>query len=140
MSEEIVVSQRPPGHLLQIPPADTPYKLIGIDLLGIFPTSSGKQVVNCIHRLFNSIRRYKSCANGRIFLVLRHRAPRAIITDRRTVFQFRLILEINRLCGITHRMSPAYHHPTNGLTERLNKSLSMYTDVEQKNWDADFYL
>ncbi|GBN02002.1 hypothetical protein AVEN_167817-1 [Araneus ventricosus] len=34
----------------------------------------------------------------------------------------------------------AYHQQTNGLTERFNKTLadmlSMYVDVEQRNWDA----
>ncbi|XP_055928680.1 uncharacterized protein LOC129959814 [Argiope bruennichi] len=36
-------------------------------------------------------------------------------------------------------MTTAYHPQTNGLTERFNKTLaymlSMYVDVEQKNWD-----
>ncbi|GFW08318.1 retrovirus-related Pol polyprotein from transposon 17.6 [Trichonephila clavipes] len=43
------------------------------------------------------------------------------------------------LCNIDHRFTTAYHPQTNGLTERFNKTLadmlSMYVDVEQKNWD-----
>ncbi|UYV73923.1 K02A2.6-like, partial [Cordylochernes scorpioides] len=49
------------------------------------------------------------------------------------------IKEINALCGIVHRFTTAYHPQTNGLTERFNKTLgdmlSMYTGVEQKDWD-----
>lgn len=40
----------------------------------------------------------------------------------------------------THRRTTAYHPRTNGLTERLNRTLadmlSMYVDVEHKTWDG----
>ncbi|GBN19044.1 hypothetical protein AVEN_4898-1 [Araneus ventricosus] len=72
-------------------------------------------------------------------IILKHGAPRTIITDRGQVFQSNLIFEINRLCNVDHRMTTAYHPQTNGLTERFNKTLadmlSMYVDVEQRNWD-----
>ncbi|GFW70685.1 retrovirus-related Pol polyprotein from transposon 412 [Trichonephila clavipes] len=47
---------------------------------------------------------------------------------------------ITNIAGnIDHRFTTAYHPQTNGLTERFNKTLadmlSMYVDVEQKNWD-----
>ncbi|GFW89123.1 transposon Ty3-I Gag-Pol polyprotein [Trichonephila clavipes] len=67
------------------------------------------------------------------------RAPRVIITDRGAVFRSRLVSSLVDLCNIDHRFTTAYHPQTNGLTERFNKTLadmlSMYVDVEQKNWD-----
>ncbi|GFV84864.1 retrovirus-related Pol polyprotein from transposon 412 [Trichonephila clavipes] len=72
-------------------------------------------------------------------IVLRHGAPRVIITDRGDVFRSRLVSSLVDLCNIDHRFTTAYHPQTNGLTERFNKTLadmlSMYVDVEQKNWD-----
>ncbi|GFV32603.1 transposon Tf2-6 polyprotein [Trichonephila clavipes] len=100
------VPQRPPGRLVPIPPAIAPFHRIGIDLLGRFP---------------------------------KHGAPRVIITDRGAVFRSRLVSSLVDLCNIDHRFTTAYHPQTNGLTERFNKTLadmlSMYVDVEQKNWD-----
>ncbi|GFW07400.1 transposon Ty3-I Gag-Pol polyprotein [Trichonephila clavipes] len=72
-------------------------------------------------------------------IVLRQGAPRVIITDRGAVFRSRLVSSLVDLCNIDHRFTTAYHPQTNGLTERFNKTLadilSMYVDVEQKNWD-----
>ncbi|GFV14198.1 retrovirus-related Pol polyprotein from transposon opus [Trichonephila clavipes] len=72
-------------------------------------------------------------------IVLRHGAPRVIITDRGAVFRSRLVSSLVDLCNIDHRFTTAYHPQTNGLTERFNKTLadmlSMYVDVGQKNWD-----
>ncbi|GFT58235.1 transposon Ty3-I Gag-Pol polyprotein [Trichonephila clavipes] len=67
--------------------------------------------------------------------------PGVIITDRGAVFRSRLVSSLVDLCNIDHRSSIAAYHPqTNGLTERhsnktLADMLSMYVDVEQKNWD-----
>ncbi|UYV63047.1 hypothetical protein LAZ67_2002938 [Cordylochernes scorpioides] len=62
-----------------------------------------------------------------------------MITDRGRNFISQVIKEINALCGIVHRFTTAYHPQTNGLTERFNKTLgdmlSMYTGVEQKDWN-----
>ena len=50
-----------------------------------------------------------------------------------------LTQEILRLSHTSHRRTTAYHPQTNGLTERLNKTIadmiSMYVDVEHKTWD-----
>ncbi|UYV69523.1 hypothetical protein LAZ67_6003897 [Cordylochernes scorpioides] len=75
------------------------------------------------------------------YVVLNHGAPREIITDRRRVFQSKLIEELTNQCSLSiHRFTTAYHPQTNGLTERLNKTLAnmmaKYVSVEQKDWDA----
>ncbi|GFU15188.1 retrovirus-related Pol polyprotein from transposon 412 [Trichonephila clavipes] len=105
------VPQRPPGRLVPIPPAIAPFH---------------PEVDEIAKFLLEEI-------------VLRHGAPRVIITDRGAVFRSRLVSSLVDLCNIDHRFTTAYHPQTNGLTERFNKTLadmlSMYVDVEQKNWD-----
>ncbi|WP_316399454.1 DDE-type integrase/transposase/recombinase [Bradyrhizobium sp. 33ap4] len=72
-------------------------------------------------------------------IVLRHGAPEAVITDRGAAFTANLMQEILRLSHTQHRRTTAYHPQTNGLTERLNKTigdmLAMYVDIEHKTWD-----
>ncbi|GFV30135.1 retrovirus-related Pol polyprotein from transposon 17.6 [Trichonephila clavipes] len=68
------VPQRPPGRLVPIPPAIAPFHRIGIDLLGRFQT----EVDEIAKFLLEEI-------------VLRHGAPRVIITDRGAVFRSRLV-------------------------------------------------
>lgn len=72
--------------------------------------------------------------------MLRHGAPTIVITDRGTAFTAQLIQEVLQLSCTSHRRTTAYHPQANGLTERLNKTiadmLSMYVDVDHKNWDC----
>ncbi|GFX33508.1 uncharacterized protein K02A2.6 [Trichonephila clavipes] len=93
------VPQRPPGRLVPIPPAIAPFHRIGIDLLGDFQT----EVAEIAKFLLEEI-------------VLRHGAPRVIITDRGAVFRSRLVSSLVDLCNIDHRFTTAYHPQTNGLT------------------------
>ncbi|UYV63831.1 hypothetical protein LAZ67_2005771 [Cordylochernes scorpioides] len=71
-------------------------------------------------------------------VVLKHGAPREMITERGKCFISQVIKEINALCGIGHRFTTAYHPQTNGLTERFNKTLghmlTMYTDEISDNY------
>ncbi|UYV85104.1 K02A2.6-like [Cordylochernes scorpioides] len=105
---------------------------VGIDLLGRFPIShlGNKWIIVCTDYLTRyAITRALPSADAQQVakfvledVVLKHGAPREIITDR------------------GRRFTTAYHPQTNGLTERLNKTLadmmSMYVDVEQKEWDV----
>ncbi|UYV63289.1 hypothetical protein LAZ67_2003665 [Cordylochernes scorpioides] len=74
------------------------------------------------------------------YIILKHGAPREMITDRGRSFQSKLVNELTKMCGMSQLFTTAYYPQTNGLTERLNKTLedilSMYVDVEQKNWDS----
>ena len=46
---------------------------------------------------------------------------------------------LSRLCGVEQRFTSGYHPQTNGLTERMNRTinnmLAKYVDVNQLNWD-----
>ncbi|UYV73333.1 K02A2.6-like [Cordylochernes scorpioides] len=54
-----------------------------------------------------------------------------IITDRGRNFMSQTIREINNLNGTIHRFTTAYHPQTNGLTERLNKTLTDMISIQQ---------
>jgi transposase InsO family protein len=144
------VPQLPPGQLVPIPPAISPFHRIGIDLLGRFPiTTLGKKwIIVCTDYLTRyAITKALPTADASEvakFLVeeviLKHGAPRAMISDRGKVFQSKLVAEIISLCQVNHKMTTAYHPQTNGLTERFNKTLadmlSMYVDIDHKDWDS----
>ncbi|UYV71905.1 hypothetical protein LAZ67_9001013 [Cordylochernes scorpioides] len=72
-------------------------------------------------------------------VILKHGAPREIVMDRGRNFQSKLLQELTNKCGIKKNTTTAYHPQTNGLTDRLNRTiadmLSMYMDLDQKNWD-----
>ncbi|UYV79612.1 hypothetical protein LAZ67_18000031, partial [Cordylochernes scorpioides] len=123
---------------------------VGMDLLGRFPKSDNgnKWIIVCTDYL-TRFAVTKALPTGEAkeaakFLmedvVLKHGAPREIITDRGRVFQSKLIAELTNQCSSIHRFTTAYHPQTNGLTERLNKTLAnmiaMYVSVEQKDWDV----
>ncbi|UYV82801.1 hypothetical protein LAZ67_22000913, partial [Cordylochernes scorpioides] len=127
-------TQKPPGLLKAIPPATSPFQRVGMDLLGRFPKSDtgNKWIIVCTDYL-TRFAVTKALPTGEAkeaakFLmedvVLKHGAPREIITDRGRVFQSKLIAELTNQCSSIHRFTTAYHPQTNGLTERLNKTLA----------------
>ncbi|UYV80120.1 K02A2.6-like [Cordylochernes scorpioides] len=140
---------KPPGLLVPIPPTTSPFQKIGIDYLGRFPIShTGNRWIIVATDYLTRFAITKAAATAEAtelatFLIedviLKHGAPREIITDRGRNLMSQTIREINNLNGTIHRFTTAYHPQTNGLTERLNKTLtdmiSMYVDVDQKNWD-----
>ncbi|UYV67434.1 K02A2.6-like [Cordylochernes scorpioides] len=133
--------------LLQI--QEKPFYKVGVDLLGRFPVSKdgNRWIIVCTDYMTRYAITKAIPDGGAIetakFLfddaILKHGAPREMITDRGRNFISQVIKEINALCEIVHRFTTAYHPQTNGLTERFNKTLgdmlSMYTGVEQKDWD-----
>ncbi|KAM7307342.1 K02A2.6-like [Ixodes scapularis] len=64
-------------------------------------------------------------------IVLRHGAPKVVITDRGSSFMAELTREILRLSHTDHRRTTAYHPQTNELTERLNKTIADMISIEK---------
>lgn len=142
-------SVKPAGllHPVQVPA--TPFAQVGMDFLGPFPTSTtgNRWIIVATDYLTryaetSALRRGTADEAAQFFLesiVLRHGAPAVVITDRGTAFMAKFLDIVLRLSGTAHRKTTAYHPQTNGLTERLNRTLadmiSMYVDVEHKNWD-----
>ncbi|GFU66404.1 transposon Ty3-I Gag-Pol polyprotein [Trichonephila clavipes] len=115
------VPQRPPGRLVPIPPAIAPFHRIGIDLLGRFPKSAhgNKWIIVCTdystrYAITKALPTAEVDEIAKFLLeeiVLRHGAPRVIITDRGAVFRSRLVSSLVDLCNIDHRFTTAYHPP-----------------------------
>ncbi|KAM7314928.1 DDE-type integrase/transposase/recombinase [Ixodes scapularis] len=140
---------RPAGLLQPIAPPSAPFQQIGMDLLGPFPPSTqGNRWIIVATDYLTRYAETKALPSGtavevaKFFIesiVLRHGAPEVLISDRGSSFMAQLTQEVLRLSHTSHRRTTAYHPQTNGLTERLNKTIadmiSMYVDVEHKTWD-----
>ena len=140
---------KPAGLLQPICTPTGPSQQIGMDLLGPFPPStSGNRWIIVATDYLTQYAETKALPSGtavevaKFFvesILLRHGAPEVLITDRGSSFLAQLTQEILRLSHTSHRRTTAYHPQTNGLTERLNKTIaemiSMYVDVEHKTWD-----
>ncbi|GBM53839.1 Retrovirus-related Pol polyprotein from transposon 297 [Araneus ventricosus] len=142
--------QLPSGQLHPIKPPDIPFNKIGVDLLGRFPiTRNGNRwiIVRTDYLTRSTVTKALPTAEATEIakflveeIILKHGAPREMISDRGRSFLSNLVKDINQLCQTSHLLTTAYHPQTNGLTERFNKTLadmlSMYVDVEQRNWDT----
>ncbi|XP_037519968.1 uncharacterized protein LOC119396700 [Rhipicephalus sanguineus] len=119
-----------------------------MDLLGPFPTSTyGNKWIAVATDYLTRYAETTPLPSGSatevasflVNIVLRHDAPEVLITDRGTIFNADLTQQILRLSHTMHRRTTAYHPQTNGLTERLKKTLAdmlaMYADVEHKTSD-----
>ena len=140
---------KPAGLLQPIAVPSRPFQQVGMDLLGPFPTSRSENrwivvATDYMTRYAETAALPKGTAQevAKFFIhqvVLRHGAPEVLITDRGTAFTAELMQGVLRYSNTDHRRTTAYHPQTNGLTERLNKTmadmLSMYVDVEHKTWD-----
>lgn len=73
-------------------------------------------------------------------ILLRHGAPRELLTDRGRSFMSRVLSELLHSCCIVQKRTKAYHPQTNGLSERLNQILSnmlpMYISSDHSDWEA----
>lgn len=137
------------GLLQPLLPPHAPFDRVGIDLLGPFPASptGNKWVVVAIDHLTRYVETAplrsgssEEIANFFIHsLLLRHGAPRVLVSDRGRPFLARLLQDILQACSVVHRPTSAYHPQTNGLTERFNHTLgdmlALYVQSDQTNWD-----
>lgn len=137
------------GGFLQPIQAGRPFEKIGVDLLGPFRRSKNGKVMIVVATDYGTRwAETKALPNGTAepvakFLleniICRHGAPKTILTDRGRVFQSEVIRNLLKSMGIVSSFTTAYRPQTNGLTERLNKTLaemlSAFTNDQQKDWD-----
>ncbi|UYV79479.1 hypothetical protein LAZ67_17002785, partial [Cordylochernes scorpioides] len=132
--------QLPPGLLQPIPVPIAAFEKVGMDLLGRFPTSmcGNRWIIVCTDYLTKfaitkALPTSESVEVATFFIkdvILMHGAPREVITDRGRNFTSSMIRDLNKHCRITHRTTTAYHPQTNGLTERLNKTIADMLSME----------
>lgn len=141
---------RPQGQLQSIPPPNVPFSRVGVDLLGPFPPSQNgnRWIIVCIdhHTRYAETKALPTGTAPDIatFLleqvILRHGAPRELLSDRGAAFLSTVVRELLNACNTVHRTTTSYHPQCNGLTERLNRTLCdmlcMYIDTAHSNWDT----
>ncbi|UYV63268.1 hypothetical protein LAZ67_2003589 [Cordylochernes scorpioides] len=131
------------------PEANFPFERIGIDFVGPMPTTKNRKkwiiVLTDYYTRYAETRAVSEATVKEVskFLVedifLLHGASQYLISDRGSQFTSNLMKEVMKMCKIKHCFTTSYHPQTNGLTERLNRTLlnmlSMYVNTDQKNWD-----
>ena len=139
----------PVGQLQPLPPPKRPFEFVSMDHMGpLARTGRGNQhVLVAIDHLTKwvEIEAVSDTTASRTveFLLnricLRHGFPRVVLSDRGTAFTARVFEEFCEEWGIQHRMSAPEHPQTNGLVERMNKTigpiLASYVNKSHTNWD-----
>lgn len=134
------------GPLQPIPPG-TPFEQIGIDLLGPMIRSRGMRhiIVATDYGTHYAEIAAISDANAVVAadfllyrIVLVHGSPMRVLSDRGTNFLSEIFQELLRLVYVRQVTTTAFRPQCNGLTERLNKTLSTmlskYVDKEKDEW------
>lgn len=139
----------PPGHLQPLAPPPQPFGRLGIDFLGPFPLSTrgNRWILVAVDHLTRYVETKAVPVDtaeevSGFFLhriVLRHGAPRTLLSDRGTPFLSAVVRALLAACSTVHALTTSYHPQTNGLTERFNHTLadmmSMYVSCDHANWD-----
>lgn len=141
-------SQKPAGKLHTLPLPTKPWDSIGMDFVGPFPESKGYNylwVIVCrmtamVH-LIPVHTKMKASELSWIYrreIVRLHGLPSSIVSDRDSKFTSKWWRELHRILGSKLLMSTSFHPQTDGLTERMNRSVGQIfrTDLrpDQKDW------
>ena len=138
-----------PLHPIETKP---PFEKIGIDLVGPLSLTANKNryIVVAIDygTKWAEARAIPDAASTTIIpflyedIICRHGFPKELISDRGTTFANELIRTLCETYQIKHHLSAPYHLQTNGLVERLNRtlceSLAKLVQLHKNEWN--FYL
>jgi len=126
-----------------------PFEKIGIDLVGpLIPTKDGYKFIVVIIDYCTKWSEARAIPNSAAESIVpflyedifcRHGFPKEIISDRGTTFANELIKELCNKYQIKHHLSTPYHPQTNGLVERLNRtlcdSIGKLVQLHGKEWN-----
>jgi hypothetical protein len=143
-------TQRPAGMLQPIPIPNKKWQVISLDLIvSLPPTVAGHDsILVVIDRLtkmahyfpVNNTATAENLAKVVLHGVVRlHGLPEVIISDRDTRFTGHFWQALFRGLGVQCKLSTAYHPQTDGITERLNRTLEQnlraYVSAHHRDWD-----
>ncbi|UYV66312.1 K02A2.6-like [Cordylochernes scorpioides] len=113
--------------------ANYPFERIGIDFVGPLPsTKRRRKWIIVLTDYYTKYAETKAVSEATVkevstflieHIILRHGAPRFLISDRGSQFTSNLMKEVMKMCKVKHCFTTSYHPQTNGLTERLNRTL-----------------
>ncbi|KAI5063578.1 hypothetical protein GOP47_0022125 [Adiantum capillus-veneris] len=146
--QEIKTPSQQVGHLTPISVSE-PFELVGWDLMDPFPTSmAGNRYILVMKEYLTrwcEVQAIPDCTASTVAaallhnIIFRHSCPQHILSDQGVQFKGEVLRVLTQSLGIKQRFSSPYHPQTNGLTERLNRtlkqSLSAYIDPLHQNWD-----
>ena len=126
-----------------------PFELVGWDLMGPFPTSiHGNKyilvITEYLTRWCEAIALPDATASSVAQALLQrvifpHGCPRQLLSDQGSQFRSEVIRILSHSLGITQIFTSSYHPQSNGLTERLNRTIkqviSAYVDPLHQSWD-----
>ncbi|KFD59504.1 hypothetical protein M514_08725, partial [Trichuris suis] len=144
-----VGSGKPPGLLQSIELPSKPFEVLGIDHLGPFPlTGKGNRyIIVCIDYLTKwvELMAVADTTSQKVAdflmksIVLRHGVPKKLISDQGTAFTAEKLKTTLGKLKIEHGMASSSHPQSNGLVERVNRTLSSilaaYVNSKHANWD-----
>ena len=138
-----------PGPMQLMPPPSVPFRRIGIDFQGPYPTTKNRNTY--IFVVVDHLTRYVEAwpvksANTKCALaileeciIFKHSCPSEIVCDRGSSFTSSLFREFCDKYHIKILLTTAYHPNTNGVCERVNGTLKRiigkFVDDNHRNWD-----
>jgi hypothetical protein len=128
-------------------PVGQPFERIGIDIVGPLPRTArgNRYIVVAVDYLTKwPEARALSTASAEAVtnfiyddIICRHGAPQTILSDQGTHFKNQMIKHLCEKFKTKHRLSSPYHLQTNGMVERLNRTLGTALGKlrDTMNWD-----
>jgi hypothetical protein len=140
--------EKPAGKLMPNPIPDVPLLNISVDFITGLPKAQGYNAIfvvcNCYSKQVHIIlTTSKTSSLGLTHLYHNHiwklhGLPNSMISNHGPQFAATFMKELNKLLGITTKLSTAYHPQTDGQTERMNQKIEQYlhlfVDYQQANW------
>ena len=147
-----VCRSRRSGHAPIVPlrpiPVGGPWECVGVDVLHLPRTRSGKNYLVVFQDYLTKWPKAFPTANQDTLTVARllverivpvHGVPKRLLSDRGGCFLSQIICELYRLLNIQKLNTTAYHPKTDGMVERMNRTLiemlSKAAHKDPKTWD-----
>jgi hypothetical protein len=129
-------SLHPAGLLQPLPIPSRVWADISMDFIEALPKVHGKSIILTVVDRFSKYAHfiplghpYTASSVARAFfndIVRLHGIPESIVSDRDPVFTGNVWRDLFKFSGVTLKMSTAFHPQTDGQSEAVNKTISMY--------------